>query len=526
MMTFTGAWSLSTFAPGYYGTGYRHDGNTNKGAKTATFRPTLPVAGSYEVYERHVAATNYATNVPMDIGHSAGTATVTVNDRLNGGTWNKLGTWNFDAGSNGYARIRTTGTSGHVIADAVKFVKVPDLPAVSVTATDATAGEPGSGQGSGTFTFTRTGSTAAVLTVSFTVGGTATSGSDYTALGTSITFSAGMATTTSTVSVLDDALAEGDETVVLTLAGGTDYTVGSPSAATVTIKDDEPPPSEYVVDDADSVPMMTFTGAWTLSTSAPGYYGTGYRHDGNTNKGAKSATFSPSLPSAGSYDVYERHPASSNYASNVPMDIGHATGTATVAVNQRLNGGTWNKLGTWTFDAGSNGYVRIRTTGTTNHVIADAVKFVAAGSPAPAAPSMADALLVQSADLQVVADPSLLPRVYVWADGIGTDDPTARRMVDGDTNTAWQAPYSAAAWQVGLDFGAPLDLRDVEVLFAGEAWTNLGFVGSEDAQEWYDLGKITNVPVPCQYLFLNMWKDNSRTGAPAIREIKVDHGGQ
>jgi hypothetical protein len=34
------------------------------------------------------------------------------------------------------------------------------------------------------------------------------------------------------------------------------------------------------------------------------------------------------------------------------------------------------------------------------------------------------------------------------------------------------------------------------------------------------------VPVPCQYLFLNMWKDNSRTDAPAIREIKVDRGGQ
>jgi len=60
------------------------------------------------------------------------------------------------------------------------------------------------------------------------------------------------------------------------------------------------------------------------------------------------------------------------------------------------------------------------------------------------------------------------------------------------------------------------------VLFAGEAWTNLGFVGSENALEWYDLGRLTNVPVPCQYLFLNMWKDNSRAGAPAVREIKVD----
>ena len=112
-------------------------------------------------------------------------------------------------------------------------------PVITVTATDATAGEPGSGQGTGTFTFSRTGSTAAALTVNFTVGGTATSGSDYTAIGTSCGFTAGSATATETVSVLDDNLVEGNETVVVTLAAGTGYTVGSPSAATVTISDDD-----------------------------------------------------------------------------------------------------------------------------------------------------------------------------------------------------------------------------------------------------------------------------------------------
>ena len=117
------------------------------------------------------------------------------------------------------------------------------LPTVTVTATDATAGEPGTGQGSGEFTFTRTGSTASPLTVNFTVAGTATADSDYTALGTAVTIPAGSATATRTVSVLNDALVEGDETVVLTLASGTGYSVGAPSAAIVTIKDDEPAPA-------------------------------------------------------------------------------------------------------------------------------------------------------------------------------------------------------------------------------------------------------------------------------------------
>jgi len=113
------------------------------------------------------------------------------------------------------------------------------LPVVTVVATDATAGEPGSGQGSGTFTFARTGVTTDPLTVNFTVGGTATGGSDYTSSGTSVNFAAGSATATVTVNILDDTVVEGDETVVLTLASGSGYTVGSPSSATVTIKDDD-----------------------------------------------------------------------------------------------------------------------------------------------------------------------------------------------------------------------------------------------------------------------------------------------
>jgi hypothetical protein len=110
---------------------------------------------------------------------------------------------------------------------------------VTVSATDATAGEPGSGQGPGTFTFSRTGSTAAPLTVNFTVGGTATGGTDYTSMGTTVAFLAGSGTATATVNVIDDSLVEGAETVVVTLAAGTGYSVGSPAAATVTIQDDD-----------------------------------------------------------------------------------------------------------------------------------------------------------------------------------------------------------------------------------------------------------------------------------------------
>src|SRR5207253_1761042 len=82
-------------------------------------------------------------------------------------------------------------------------------------------------------------------------GGTATSGSDYTAFGTqTATFNGGAsdgtvttgATVNSTLAVTQDRLLEGNETVLLTLAslsaGGTATSLGN-TANTTTITDDE-----------------------------------------------------------------------------------------------------------------------------------------------------------------------------------------------------------------------------------------------------------------------------------------------
>ena len=50
---------------------------------------------------------------------------------------------------------------------------------------------------------------------------------------------AGSASAPITVTPIDDAASEGDETVVATLSSSASYTVGSPSAATVTIADND-----------------------------------------------------------------------------------------------------------------------------------------------------------------------------------------------------------------------------------------------------------------------------------------------
>ena len=94
------------------------------------------------------------------------------------------------------------------------------------------------GGASGVVRFTRIGDLSASLTANFTVGGTATSGTDFTSIGTTVTFSANSATADKTVAPLADNLIDDAETVVVTAASGSGYTVQSPTAATVTIDDD------------------------------------------------------------------------------------------------------------------------------------------------------------------------------------------------------------------------------------------------------------------------------------------------
>ena len=111
------------------------------------------------------------------------------------------------------------------------------LPTVTLAATDAAASE--TSPNPGRFTFTRTGPTTSPLTVVFTVGGTATSGSDFTAVGTSVTIAIGQSTALVDINPIDDSVVEAPETVVLQIAANAAYTIGAPSSGTVTIADND-----------------------------------------------------------------------------------------------------------------------------------------------------------------------------------------------------------------------------------------------------------------------------------------------
>jgi hypothetical protein len=86
------------------------------------------------------------------------------------------------------------------------------------------------------------GSTNAVSVAVASGGGSATAGPDYTAVNTTVDFSVGDDTKIVTVPIINDNVAEADETLNLTLSPPTGgATLGAKTTATLTIQDDDPP---------------------------------------------------------------------------------------------------------------------------------------------------------------------------------------------------------------------------------------------------------------------------------------------
>ncbi len=98
--------------------------------------------------------------------------------------------------------------------------------------------------GSATITATLTGATALTATVSYaTSNGTALAGSDYTASSGTLTFAPGVTSLTFSVPIANDMVFEGNESLIVTLSNAVGATLGSPNPATLTIVDNDSPPT-------------------------------------------------------------------------------------------------------------------------------------------------------------------------------------------------------------------------------------------------------------------------------------------
>ncbi len=167
--------------------------------------------------------------ITIPIGATSAAVMITPYDDDIGETDPESVTFNLTTYNNAYQL-------GTAFSATVNIADNDDKPLVAVRAGTSPA-EPGT---AGTFIIRAIGSATGNITVNYTMGGTATSGSDYTAPSGSVTLSAnGSVEATVTIPILNDAVAEPTETIVLNITPGATYKVLNDGSATLRLKDED-----------------------------------------------------------------------------------------------------------------------------------------------------------------------------------------------------------------------------------------------------------------------------------------------
>ena len=169
-------------------------------------------------------------------------------DTVRGGTAGAANTGN--GGDGGNYTDGGAGGSGIVI---VRY----EIAEVSVSTITASASEADGGSGvDGVVRITLSSALANDVIVPYTVGGTATNGSDYATLTGSVTISAGSTSADITIDVTDDSVSESSETVTITLGGavsaGPATMAAGNSTQTITIAKSDPAPTNFTIDAGNS----------------------------------------------------------------------------------------------------------------------------------------------------------------------------------------------------------------------------------------------------------------------------------
>ncbi|HEY1170126.1 MAG TPA: DUF1553 domain-containing protein [Verrucomicrobiae bacterium] len=125
-----GEWTHSVYTKSFVGSGYLHDGDSDKGKKTLTFVPDIRKNGNYEVRLAYVHAVNRSASVPVTILTADGEVYLQVNQKEVPpimGRFVSLGRHRFEKSGAGFVLVSNEGTDGVVGADAVQFIPVEDL---------------------------------------------------------------------------------------------------------------------------------------------------------------------------------------------------------------------------------------------------------------------------------------------------------------------------------------------------------------------------------------------------------------
>ena len=136
--------------------------------------------------------------------------------------------------------------------------------------------------------------------------------------------------------------------------------------------------NEVVIDNDD--PSVTYVGDWT-DGSGPVYFGKAgsvpFRVAKASAKETAYARYRPTIPEAGFYPVYAWTSSGGDRATDQLYRVHHPGGNNEVTVNHRRVGNGPVYLGTYYFDAGTDGYVDIsnRSNSGDSVVVADMIRF-------------------------------------------------------------------------------------------------------------------------------------------------------
>ena len=400
--TYTGTWTTGSNTD-QYGDSVRWNYITGPLDSTATWRPDIQHAGQYSVYAWWTVHGNRATDAPYTIYYDGGFETVEVNQEINGGKWNYLGTYPFAEGTDGYVVLSDDSeeTGQYVIADAVKFHIGPEgIYAPTVLGDNSTYGYYATGHGANDLVQCLDCHDASVTHIDHDARTYDAGVSDYCDSyrineingqpGMDIPRSAGGglanwqdfalcfechdryqvigadAFDVSQTNFWDaDATPNNSHWYHLQMTGvsDSDYDNSPDSAPTC--------PTCHNVHGSPTGPMIRHGelispyGTTSYVPSFNFYYYIG-------GDGSATATFTPTL--AGStYNVYARWATHPNRATNAKHIINYNGGSAEVIVDQQQNGDQWNLLGQYDFAAGTSGNVVLTSDGANQYVIADAI---------------------------------------------------------------------------------------------------------------------------------------------------------
>jgi hypothetical protein len=115
----------------HYGISHHTNAQGGTGEDTAAWTFRVPAAGIYEVYARWLAGPHRPDDVPYTVHHHEDSTTVRVNQRIDGGQWNLLGSFVFYG--EGEVTLSDDVSSGQeIVADAIRLVW--SAPAFSINA--------------------------------------------------------------------------------------------------------------------------------------------------------------------------------------------------------------------------------------------------------------------------------------------------------------------------------------------------------------------------------------------------------